>query len=103
MLTVNPGKRITAAEALKHPWICVRLIIVHFKCTLIYLFRDFPATGTCCVGGAQARDRGLSQEVQREAQAQGEYAEYTHIIVVPVCTYVLANNTQASNALINHF
>lgn len=23
MLTVNPVKRITAAEALKHPWICV--------------------------------------------------------------------------------
>jgi serine/threonine protein kinase len=23
MLTVNPAKRITAAEALKHPWICV--------------------------------------------------------------------------------
>jgi serine/threonine protein kinase len=23
MLTVNPFKRITAAEALKHPWICV--------------------------------------------------------------------------------
>lgn len=24
MLTVNPAKRITAAEALKHPWICQR-------------------------------------------------------------------------------
>lgn len=23
MLTVNPYKRITASEALKHPWICV--------------------------------------------------------------------------------
>lgn len=23
MLTINPAKRITAAEALKHPWICV--------------------------------------------------------------------------------
>jgi len=25
MLTVHPGKRITASEALKHPWICVSL------------------------------------------------------------------------------
>ncbi|KTF99937.1 hypothetical protein cypCar_00018258, partial [Cyprinus carpio] len=24
MLTINPAKRITAAEALKHPWICQR-------------------------------------------------------------------------------
>uniref|UniRef100_UPI001EAE96D1 calcium/calmodulin-dependent protein kinase type II subunit delta-like n=1 Tax=Oncorhynchus gorbuscha TaxID=8017 RepID=UPI001EAE96D1 len=24
MLTINPGKRITTAEALKHPWICQR-------------------------------------------------------------------------------
>jgi calcium/calmodulin-dependent protein kinase (CaM kinase) II len=24
MLTVNPAKRITAQEALKHPWICQR-------------------------------------------------------------------------------
>lgn len=23
MLTINPGKRITAQEALKHPWVCV--------------------------------------------------------------------------------
>lgn len=26
MLTVNPAKRITAAEALKHPWICVSIL-----------------------------------------------------------------------------
>ena len=26
MLTVNPAKRITASEALKHPWICVSIV-----------------------------------------------------------------------------
>lgn len=26
MLTINPSKRITAAEALKHPWISVSLV-----------------------------------------------------------------------------
>lgn len=25
MLTVNPSKRITASDALKHPWICVSI------------------------------------------------------------------------------
>lgn len=29
MLTINPSKRITAAEALKHPWICVRVLHAH--------------------------------------------------------------------------
>ena len=24
MLNINPSRRITAADALKHPWICVR-------------------------------------------------------------------------------
>jgi len=28
MLTVNPAKRINAAEALKHPWICVNIKII---------------------------------------------------------------------------
>lgn len=26
MLTINPAKRITAQEALKHPWVCVSLL-----------------------------------------------------------------------------
>ena len=25
MLTINPAKRVTATDALKHPWICVRV------------------------------------------------------------------------------
>ena len=28
MLTVNPAKRITAQEALRHPWICVSCILL---------------------------------------------------------------------------
>lgn len=30
MLTVNPSKRITASEALKHPWICVCICLPQF-------------------------------------------------------------------------
>lgn len=26
MLTINPAKRITAHEALKHPWVCVSVV-----------------------------------------------------------------------------
>lgn len=33
MLTVNPAKRITASEALKHPWISVcQLYLYRSKC-----------------------------------------------------------------------
>ena len=27
MLTINPAKRITAHEALKHPWVCVSRLL----------------------------------------------------------------------------
>ena len=31
MLTVNPAKRITSAEALKHPWICVIFLKIMYN------------------------------------------------------------------------
>ncbi|CAH8674920.1 unnamed protein product [Schistosoma rodhaini] len=42
MLTVSPARRITAAEALKHPWICVRYetrCLAEFK-SFIFVFRS---------------------------------------------------------------
>jgi calcium/calmodulin-dependent protein kinase (CaM kinase) II len=35
MLTVNPNKRITAADALKHPWICVSNVPQFFIISLL--------------------------------------------------------------------
>lgn len=32
MLTINPAKRITAQEALKHPWVCVSV----FEATVVF-------------------------------------------------------------------
>lgn len=29
MLTINPAKRVTATDALKHPWICVGVTHTH--------------------------------------------------------------------------
>lgn len=80
MLTVNPNKRITAAEALKHPWICVSIAQCLAKCftkTLKFLFYKFngiisfmklilllAAKRACGFSGSSPRDCGLSQEIQ---------------------------------------
>ncbi|CDW55756.1 calcium:calmodulin dependent protein kinase type [Trichuris trichiura] len=50
MLTVNPRKRITADQALKHPWICVNSI-AFMHATLKY---GVLATGTYSVFGSPA-------------------------------------------------
>ena len=40
MLTVNPSKRIRSDEALKHPWICVSLLLIRqlISQQLIFLY-----------------------------------------------------------------
>lgn len=40
MLTINPAKRITAHEALKHPWVCVSITI-----SLAFVPWHLPVTG----------------------------------------------------------
>lgn len=45
MLTINPSKRITAAEALKHPWICVCVLTTHTHTNMhasLYTTKEFP-------------------------------------------------------------
>lgn len=37
MLTINPAKRITAQEALKHPWVCVSV----YEATVVFPFPFF--------------------------------------------------------------
>lgn len=39
MLTVNPAKRVTASDALKHPWICVSFY--HHFTTLLFSYFFF--------------------------------------------------------------
>jgi len=37
MLTVNPAKRVTASDALKHPWICVSLLLLFRFFNVIFI------------------------------------------------------------------
>ncbi|KAL7990335.1 hypothetical protein Chor_013765, partial [Crotalus horridus] len=52
MLTINPAKRITADQALKHPWVCVTTI-------------------NCRFYDAQTGDCGMLEKVQRQKKAEG--------------------------------
>lgn len=92
MLTINPAKRVTATDALKHPWICVGVtytftsalsfitICSQTACPLIKwmpldrLYNTencvfvFTATLHCGLHDAPPRDRGVSAQVQRQAE-----------------------------------
>lgn len=83
MLTINPSKRITAAEALKHPWISVRFCYIylyickyivcnvcHDDNNMIIIF--LPASLNSGILYAQTRDSRMSQEVQRQEETQGK-------------------------------
>lgn len=37
MLTVNPAKRVAAAEALRHPWICVSFYLLIVWCHVMHI------------------------------------------------------------------
>lgn len=102
MLTVNPNKRITAGEALKHPWICVRtqLYYYYFSCCPAsikdeeldddddnndnFMFSNFTcvsslfsttATRACGIGGAQTGDSRLPEEVQCPPETEGSHPD----------------------------
>lgn len=44
MLTVNPAKRITATEALKHPWICVSTGTQHPSYSFLFIYKIHNST-----------------------------------------------------------
>lgn len=79
MLTINPAKRVTATDALKHPWICVGVPNTH---TLTQIFLStlsnsgcesmFTATFHRGVHDAQTGDCGVPEEIQRQKETQGE-------------------------------
>uniref|UniRef100_A0A8V5HDH7 calcium/calmodulin-dependent protein kinase n=9 Tax=Neoaves TaxID=3078114 RepID=A0A8V5HDH7_MELUD len=80
MLTINPAKRITAHEALKHPWVCVSAPpLPHGVSPVPPRGHGAGAdphvpTATLHRGlhDAQAGDSRVSEKVQRPEEAQGE-------------------------------
>lgn len=104
MLTVNPNKRITAGEALKHPWICVRTQLYYYyysSCCPAFigdeevdddddnndnfmfsnstcvssLLLSTTATRACGIGGAQTGDSRLPEEVQCPPETEGSHPD----------------------------
>lgn len=80
MLTINPAKRVTATDALKHPWICVGVThasthiqnLLGLASLTVGVESVFTATVHRGVDHAQAGDRGLPEEIQCQKETQGE-------------------------------
>ncbi|EGI62654.1 Calcium/calmodulin-dependent protein kinase type II alpha chain [Acromyrmex echinatior] len=78
MLTVNPGKRITASEALKHPWICQRervASVVHRQETVDCL-KKFNARRK--LKGAILTTMLATRNFSSKYDAQGKYLRPSH-------------------------
>jgi hypothetical protein len=71
MLTLNPKKRITAQEALKVPWICVRFGIGSNFSEQKFLSFIGPTTG--CFDDASPGHGGLPAQVQCQAEVKGQF------------------------------
>lgn len=88
MLTINPAKRVTATDALKHPWICVSVTQAktHNNSRPFGLYLSdgvksiFTATLHCGVHHAQAGDCGLPEEIQCQKETQGERSPFSKCI-----------------------
>uniref|UniRef100_A0A8C9WKE7 calcium/calmodulin-dependent protein kinase n=1 Tax=Scleropages formosus TaxID=113540 RepID=A0A8C9WKE7_SCLFO len=61
MLTINPAKRITAQEALKHPWVCQRSTVASMmhRQETVECLKKFNARRNVCLG-APPTPRGFS-------------------------------------------
>uniref|UniRef100_A0A8B9JGL3 calcium/calmodulin-dependent protein kinase n=1 Tax=Astyanax mexicanus TaxID=7994 RepID=A0A8B9JGL3_ASTMX len=98
MLTINPAKRITAAEALKHPWICQRSTVasmMHRQETVECLkkfnarrklkFKTFVVKNnknmvfSCCLFTAKKQEIIKVTEQLIEAINNGDFEAYTKI------------------------
>lgn len=77
MLTINPAKRITAQEALKHPWVCVSIsLLLCFQrgFNLVYwnqMLISSTATVHRGIHDAQTRNGRVLEEIQRKKETQG--------------------------------
>lgn len=73
MLTINPAKRVTATDALKHPWICVGVThpnpdqgrSCNDVSALSHCLCVFTATLHRSIHDAQTGDCGVPEEIQR--------------------------------------
>uniref|UniRef100_A0A8C4DSR1 calcium/calmodulin-dependent protein kinase n=1 Tax=Dicentrarchus labrax TaxID=13489 RepID=A0A8C4DSR1_DICLA len=81
MLTINPSKRITAAEALKHPWISHRSTVascMHRQETVECL-KKFNARRKLKVAKSDARKQDIIKVTEQliEAISNGDFESYT--------------------------
>uniref|UniRef100_A0A8C6UJF6 calcium/calmodulin-dependent protein kinase n=1 Tax=Neogobius melanostomus TaxID=47308 RepID=A0A8C6UJF6_9GOBI len=90
MLTINPAKRITADQALKHPWVCQRSTVASMmhRQETVECLRKFNARRKLKSQGNNSKNSVVSSSSTKDSSMSSSAPMVPHLYLVSVILYI---------------